>query len=202
MLQGTADAWESSKDHGPTQSGTPVGKLTALLPCCLQQGQHSQDATAARSAAIPRVCLREQFLWLEHLHQNVISPLSATYLGPFGTHSASKNSLSRGKEYIPKIAPPLGLTGAGADTWSSAHRGFAGRLQVYSSVLSQPKIAAATSLHRETSRCCATLAQGCAQAAAWPLRATPGHHQLLPCRTRVPAAGQGGVKLWSTVRAR
>lgn len=138
-----------------------VGKLTAPLPCCLWQSQHSQDAAAAaaRSAAISRVCLHEQCLWLEHEHQNVISPLSATYPGPFGTHSASKNSPSRGKEYSPKIAPPLGLASAGADTWSSAHCSFVRRFQVYCPELSQPKIAAATSLLWEESRCFATFAQ-------------------------------------------
>lgn len=189
------------------QGGTAGGKLTAPLPCCLQQGQSVQDAAAARSAAIPRVCLREQCLWLEHKHQNVICPLSATYPGPFGTHSASKNSPSRGKEYIPKITPPLGLASAGADTWSSARCGFAGRPQVYSPALSQPKIAAVTSQRCEVSRCFATSAQSCL--------AAPGHPQQLPCVGRrwdplpmvpmvpmVPVAGQGGAKPWSTARAR
>lgn len=46
---------------------------------------------------IPRVCLREQCLWLEHKGQNVTGALSATYLGPFGTYSASKNSLAEKK---------------------------------------------------------------------------------------------------------
>lgn len=130
------------------------------MPRCLQQGQRSQDASAAAgSAAVPRVCLRKQCLWLEHKRQNVISPLSATYPGPFGTHSASKNSPSRGKEYIPKIALPLGLASSGADTWSSAHCGFAGRFQVYYPALSQPKIAAMASPCWEVSRCFATFAQ-------------------------------------------
>lgn len=109
MLQGTADTCESTGHHGAAWGGTARGELPAPLPCCLQQGQYSQDGAAARNGAIPKICLRKQCLWLEHERQNVIGPLSATYPGPFGTHSVSKNSPSRGKEYIPKIAPPLGL---------------------------------------------------------------------------------------------
>lgn len=176
LLRGTADTRERTKDRGAVQGGTARGKLTASLPRCLWQGQSGQDAAAAGSAAIARVCLCEQCLWLEHECRNVIGPLSATYPGPFGTHSASKNRPSRGKEYIPKIAPPLGLASAGADTWSSAHRGFAGRFQAYSPALSQPKIAATNSPCWEASRCFATSAQsstGCCPAISCHSRAPP-----------------------------
>lgn len=110
MLWGTSDIWESTRDYGAVWDGTTGGKLTASIPWCLWQKQHSQAAAAAaRSAAIPRACLHEQCLWLKHECQNVIRLLSATYPGPFGTHSASKNRPNRGKEYSLKIAAPPGL---------------------------------------------------------------------------------------------
>ena len=178
LLRGTADAWESTRDHGALRGSTAGRKLTAPLPCCPRQGLSAQAAAATGSPAVPRVCLRQRCLWLLHKCQNVIGLLSATYPSPFGTHSASKNSPSRGKEYVPKIAPPLGLASAGADTWSGARPGFAGRFQPSSPTLSKPKTAAATSPCREASRCFATPAQSSTGCRSVPPRGTAGDRPL------------------------
>lgn len=73
------------------------GSLQHPYPAACRKGSTARMLLLPGVPLIPRVCLREQCLWLEHKHQNVIGPLSATYLGPFGTYSASKNSLAEKK---------------------------------------------------------------------------------------------------------
>lgn len=135
------------------------------------------------SAAIPRLCLCAQCLWLQHERQNVIGPLSAMYPGPFGTHTASKNSPSRGKKYIPKIALPFRLTSTRLYTWSSAIMALQGDGSSTPLCLPTPPRPALGALGHTGTRLPIVPCVGPAQ----PGPGVPHHGMLTLCRRSDPA---------------
>lgn len=86
------------------------GKLAAPLPHCLQQGPGAWRLLQGALLFPSRPSFLRGFCGCSMSAEMSSAPLSTPYPGPFGTHSASRNSPGRGKGNIPKIALPFNPT--------------------------------------------------------------------------------------------